>query len=143
MLFNTGAINRLGRVEDGTTTSDYHPEEIKKQVTIHTTLVPCEWNDTKLNLLDSPGFSDFIGDVQGVLRVVDNALFMVCAVAGVEVQTELIWDMANDAKLPRVVFINKMDRENANFEKVLGEIEEATAGQLYSGSNPHRGGGDF
>ena len=130
MLFNTGAINRLGRVEDGTTTSDYHPEEIKKQVTIHTTLVPCEWNDTKLNLLDSPGFSDFIGDVQGVLRVVDNALFMVCAVAGVEVQTELIWDMANDAKLPRVVFINKMDRENANFEKVLGEIEEQLPGSF-------------
>ena len=130
MLFNTGAINRLGRVEDGTTTSDYHPEEIKKQVTIHTTLVPCEWNDTKLNLLDSPGFSDFIGDVQGVLRVVDNALFMVCAVAGVEVQTELIWDMANDARLPRLVFINKMDRENANFEKVLGEIEEQLPGSF-------------
>ncbi|MBU7005704.1 elongation factor G [Phosphitispora fastidiosa] len=130
MLFNTGAINRLGRVEDGTTTSDYHPEEIKKQVTIHTTLVPCEWNDAKLNLLDSPGFSDFIGDVQGVLRVVDNTLFMVCAVAGVEVQTELIWDMASESGLPRVVFINKMDRENANFEKVLGEIEQQLPGSF-------------
>ncbi len=130
MLFNTGAINRLGRVEDGTTTSDYHPEEIKKQVTIHTSLVPCEWNNVKLNLLDSPGFSDFIGDVQGVLRVVDNALFMVCAVAGVEVQTELIWDMANEAGLPKVIFINKMDRENANFEKVLGEIEQQLPGSF-------------
>ncbi|WP_418790625.1 elongation factor G [Phosphitispora sp. TUW77] len=130
MLFNTGVINRLGRVEDGTTTSDYHPEEIKKQVTIHTSLVPCEWNNVKLNLLDSPGFSDFIGDVQGVLRVVDNALFVVCAVAGVEVQTELIWDMANETSPARVMFINKMDRENANFEKAVGEIEQQLPGSF-------------
>ena len=69
MLFNTGILSRLGRVEDGTTTSDYHPEEIAKQVTIHTSLVPCEWNGVKINLLDTPGFSDFIGEVKGALRV--------------------------------------------------------------------------
>lgn len=130
MLFNTGAINRLGRVEDGTTTSDFHPEEIKKQVTIHTSLVPCEWKNTKLNLLDTPGFSDFISDVKGVLRVVEGALFVVCAVAGVEVQTELIWAMANDSELPKIIFINKMDRENANFDKVMGEIQETLNGNF-------------
>lgn len=129
MLFNTGAINRLGRVEDGTTTSDFHPEEIKKQVTIHTSLVPCEWKNTKLNLLDTPGFSDFISDVKGVLRVVDGALFVVCAVAGVEVQTEIIWNMSGTEN-PKAIFINKMDRENANFDKVLGEIQETLPGNF-------------
>ena len=130
MLFNTGAINRLGRVEDGTTTADFHPEEIKKQVTIHTSLVPCEWNNTKLNMLDTPGFSDFISDVKAVLRVVDGALFLVCAIAGVEVQTELIWGMAGEANLPKIIFINKMDRENANFDKALGEVEQMLAGNI-------------
>lgn len=130
MLFNTGAINRLGRVEDGTTTSDFHPEETKKQVTIHTSLVPCEWKNTKLNLFDTPGFSDFIGDVTGVLRVAESTLFVVCAVAGVEVQTELIWSMAEDSELPKVIFVNKMDRENANFDKVLEEIEENLTGNF-------------
>ncbi|MHB9095350.1 MAG: elongation factor G [Eubacteriales bacterium] len=130
MLFNTGVISRLGRVEDGTTTSDFHPEEIKKQVTIHTSLVPCEWKNSKLNLLDTPGFSDFISEVKGVLRVVDGALFVVCAVAGVEVQTEIIWNMATDAELPKIIFINKMDRENANFEKAMGEVQETLPGNF-------------
>jgi len=124
MLFNTGAINRLGRVEDGTTTADYHPEEINRQVTIHASLVPCEWQNLKLNVLDTPGYSDFIGEVRGVLRVVDSALFVVSAVDGVEVQTEIIWDFAQEAGIPRMVFINKMDRENANFYKVLDELKE-------------------
>lgn len=130
MLFNTGAINRLGRVEDGTTTADFHPEETKKQITIHTSLVPCEWKDHKLNFFDTPGFSDFISDVQGTLRVVDGSLFVVCAVAGVEVQTELIWNMASEAGLPKVIFINKMDRENASFDKTLAEIEQNLPGSF-------------
>lgn len=124
MLFNTGVINRLGRVEDGTTTADYHPEEINRQVTIHATLVPCEWKDCKLNIIDTPGYSDFISEVKGTLRVVDGALFVVSAVDGVEVQTDVIWDFAVEANLPRVLFINKMERENANFYKVLDELVE-------------------
>ncbi|MCS5695874.1 elongation factor G [Desulfofundulus thermocisternus] len=122
MLFNTGAISRLGRVEDGTTTSDYHPEEINRQVTIHTSLVPCEWQNHKLNLLDTPGYSDFIGEVYGVLRVVETALFVVSAVDGVQVQTEVIWDLLKDNQ-SRLIFINKMDRENANFFKVLDDLQ--------------------
>ncbi len=122
MLFNTGAISRLGRVEDGTTTADYHPEEINRQVTIHTSLVPCEWQNHKLNLLDTPGYSDFIGEVYGVLRVVETALFVVSAVDGVQVQTEVIWDLLKDNQ-SRLIFINKMDRENANFFKVLDDLQ--------------------
>ncbi|MFZ5597255.1 MAG: elongation factor G [Bacillota bacterium] len=124
ILFNTGAINRLGRVEDGTTTSDYHPEETSRQLTIHASLVPSEWKVCKINLIDTPGYSDFIGEVKGALRVVDSTLFVVSAVDGVEVQTEIIWDFADDKNMPRVVFINKMDRENANFYKVLDELKE-------------------
>ena len=130
MLFNTGAINRLGRVEDGTTTSDFHPEEIKKQVTIHTSLIPCEWKDTKLNMLDTPGFSDFISEVKGTLRVVEGTMFLVCAVAGVEVQTEIIWELASQAELPKIIFINKMDRENANFDKTLDEVQQKLPGNF-------------
>lgn len=124
MLYNTGAISRLGRVEDGTTTSDYHPEEINRQITIHASLVPCEWKNTKLNVIDTPGYSDFIGEVKGALRVVDGAVFVVSAVDGVEVQTEVIWDFAEEKNLPRLVYINKMDRENANFFKVMDELKE-------------------
>jgi len=123
MLYNTGVLSRLGRVEDGTTVSDYHPEEIARQVTIHTSLVPCEWNGIKINLLDTPGFSDFIGEVKGALRVSDAAMFVVSAVDGVEVQHEVIWDIADDYNLPRIVFVNKMDRENSNFGKVLEDLK--------------------
>jgi elongation factor G len=123
MLFNTGVLSRLGRIEDGTTVSDYHPEETARQITIHTSLVPCEWNGVKINLLDTPGFSDFIGEVKGALRVADAAMFVVSAVDGVEVQHEVIWDIADDYNLPRLVFINKMDRENANFDKVLADLK--------------------
>ncbi|MFZ5640697.1 MAG: elongation factor G, partial [Bacillota bacterium] len=124
------AITRLGRVEDGTTTADYHPEETKRQVTIHTSLVPCEWKDRKINLLDTPGYADFISDVKGALRVVDCGLFVVCAASGVEVQTEIIWNMADETGLPRIVFINKMDRENANFFKTLDSLRENLTGNF-------------
>ncbi|RYD04467.1 hypothetical protein N752_13925 [Desulforamulus aquiferis] len=122
MLFNTGTLSRLGRVEDGTTTSDYHPEETARKMTIHTSLVPVEWNKTKVNLLDTPGFSDFIGEIKGSLRVADGALFVISAVDGVQVQHEVIWDMAGE--MPKFVIINKMDRENANFDKVLDSLKE-------------------
>jgi len=123
MLYNTGVLSRIGRVEDGTTTSDYHPEEINRKITVHTSLVPCEWKERKLNVLDTPGFSDFIGEVKSALRVVESALFVVSAVDGVQVQTEVIWDLADEAKLPRAVFINKMDRENADFMKTFEDLE--------------------
>ena len=138
MLYNTGVLSRLGRVEDGTTVSDYHPEEIARQVTIHTSLVPCEWNGIKINLLDTPGFSDFIGEVKGALRVSDAAMFVVSAVDGVEVQHEVIWDIADDYNLPRIVFVNKMDRENSNSRQSTRRPQGEIQGKLCSRSNPHR-----
>ena len=123
LLFNTGVLSRLGRVEDGTTTADYHPEETARQITVHTSLVPCELDGVKVNLLDTPGFSDFIGEVKSALRVSDTAMFVVSAVDGVEVQHEIIWDIADQYNLPRIVFINKMDRENANFDRVLDDLK--------------------
>jgi len=130
MLYNTGILSRLGRVEDGTTTADYHPEEVAKQITIHTSLVPCEWNGVKINLLDTPGFSDFIGEVKGALRVADCAMFVISAVDGVEVQHEVIWDIAEKYNLPKIIFVNKMDRENASFNKVMDELKTKFKGNF-------------
>ena len=122
MLYTSGAINRLGKVEAGNTVTDYDPDEIKRQVTISTSLAPLEWKGTKINLLDTPGFFDFIGEVQGALRVADSAVIVVCAVSGVEVGTEKVWSYADEYHLPRLVFINKLDRENANFDQVLEQL---------------------
>ncbi|NLC38814.1 MAG: elongation factor G, partial [Clostridia bacterium] len=130
LLFNTGATSRLGKVDDGNTVSDYHPEEIKRKVTINTSLVPVEWKDHKINILDTPGYSDFIGDVKSALRVVDGLVVAVCAVSGVEVQTEIVWDFAVEKSLPRLLFINKMDRENANFYRVLDQLKEKFSGLI-------------
>ncbi|MEW6625034.1 MAG: elongation factor G [Bacillota bacterium] len=125
MLFNSGATKRLGRVDDGNTTTDYLPEEIERKVTISLALAPCEWKDNKINLIDTPGYIDFAGDVNSALRVIDSMLVVVCAVAGVEVRTEAVWEYANELNMPRVCFINKMDRENADFYRVLNELKDS------------------
>lgn len=125
MLYNAGHTTRLGRVEDGTTVTDFHPEEIKRKITINATLAPCEWKDHKLNLLDTPGFSDFIGEVKGTMRVVDGLIVVLDAVAGVEVMTQIVWEDAVAANIPRIGFVNKMDRENANFLRVVDQMKEA------------------
>jgi elongation factor G len=124
MLFNAGHTNRLGKVDDGTATTDYFPEEIKRKISVSTALAPCEWKDCKINLLDTPGYADFFGEVKGALRVADSVLLVLCAVSGVEVQTEIGWREADKTNLPKVVFINKMDRENANFDRVLKQMKE-------------------
>ncbi len=124
MLYTSGAVNRLGTIEAGNTTTDYDPDEIKRQVTINTTLAPLEWNNVKINILDAPGYFDFVGDVVGALRVVDSALVVVCAVSGLEVGTEKMWGYAEEINLPRAVFINKLDRENADFDKTLDRLQQ-------------------
>jgi len=106
MLYNTGAIPRLGRVDEGTTVSDYDPEEIKRKISVNCSVVPCEWEGHKINVLDTPGYADFVGEVKGAVRVADGALIVVCAASGVEVGTELVWGYADDNKLPRLAFIN-------------------------------------
>jgi elongation factor G len=124
LLFNAGAITRMGRVDDGTTITDFEPEEIKRKVTISAALAPCEWQDHKINFIDTPGYADFIGEVKGVLRAVDSTLMVLCAASGVEVETEKIWEYARELNLPRMAFINKMDRENADFASVIQEMKE-------------------
>ncbi len=123
MLFATGAIKRLGKVEDGTTTSDYDPDEAKRQISISLSLLPCLWKETKVNLIDAPGYSDFVGEVKAAIRVSEGAVIMVCAASGVEVGTEQTWSYCEQAELPRLIFINKMDRENADFNKTVEQIQ--------------------
>lgn len=130
LAYTTGITNRIGRVDDGNTVSDYHPEEISHNISINTSLIASEWRGTKINFLDTPGFSDFFGDVVSSLQVADTLLVVLDATAGVEVSTELIWDKADEKHLPRVVFINKMDRENSNFEKTLDSLNKNFTQQI-------------
>ena len=124
MLFVAKGINRLGRVDDGTTVMDFDPEETRRQISINTSLAPVEWKEHKINVLDTPGYFDFVGDVVAALTVADSALMVVCASSGVEVGTEKGWGYLEEAGLPRTVFVNKMERENANFQKVVDELRD-------------------
>jgi elongation factor G len=123
MLFNSGEITRLGNTDDGTTTSDYDPDEIKRKISISLSLLPCQWKDCKLNLIDTPGYPDFVAEVKAGLGVCEGAVIVVCAASGVEVGTEQVWEYASEAKLPCLIFVNKMDRENANFFDALKDIQ--------------------
>ncbi|MGH2458347.1 MAG: GTP-binding protein, partial [Chloroflexota bacterium] len=122
MLFDAGAISRLGRVDDGSTTSDYDPEEIRRHISVQLSLLPLEWNDAKINLIDSPGYADFQGEVLEAMRVVDGAIVLFEAVSGVEVGAERAWKYAADRNLPRMIVIGKMDRENADFSRALEQV---------------------
>lgn len=125
MLFVAKGINRLGRVDDGNTVLDFDPEETRRHISINTALAPVEWKNHKINVLDTPGYFDFVGDVIAGLTVADSALLVVCASnGGVEVGTEKSWEYLEEANLPRTIFVNKMERENANFKKALGELRE-------------------
>ncbi len=144
-LFVSGAINRLGRVDDGTTTSDFDPDEVKRKVSINASLLPVEWKDHKINLIDAPGYADFIGDAYSGLAAADSAVIVVCAASGVQVGTELAWEMAAERGVPRAILINRLDRENANFDTTLGQVRETlskrcVAVQLPIGSQDAFGG---
>jgi elongation factor G len=118
-LHATGATTRLGKIEDGTTVSDFEDEEIRRGISLSTSVIPVEYKDVKINVLDTPGYLDFVGEVISALRVVDGAIVLVDSVAGVEVGTEITWQYVEKFNLPRFVVINKMDRDNANFQKAL------------------------
>ena len=119
----TGGSTRLGKVEDGTTVSDYDEEEIRRKISLYTSVLPLEYRDHKINLLDAPGFTDFVGEMISALSVADGAIILIDSVSGVEVGTELAWNYADQFNLPRFIVINKMDRENANFEKAYASVE--------------------
>jgi len=144
-LFVSGAINRLGKVDDGTTTSDFDPDEIKRKVSINASLLPVEWEGHKLNIIDAPGYADFIGDAYSGLAAADSAVIVVCAASGVQVGTELAWEMASERGVPRAILINRLDRENANFGTALDQVRETlskrcVAVQLPIGSQESFGG---
>ena len=122
LLFASGAINRMGRVEDGNTTSDFDPDEVSKGISISLSLAPFEWKDHKVNLLDAPGYADFVGDAEAGLRAADLAIIVVSAVEGLEVQARVAWDIAEHLGIPRAFFINKLDRERASFQRTLDEL---------------------
>ena len=123
-LHFTGASTRLGKIEDGTTVADFEEEEIRRRISLSTAVIPVEYRDCKLNLLDTPGYNDFIGEVISALRVADGAIVLVDSVAGAEVGTEIAWNYCEEMKLPRFVVINKMNRDNANFSKALESARE-------------------
>ncbi len=122
-LFDTGVTSRLGRVEDGTTVSDFEPDEKERQISLATALVPVEWRDCKINFLDTPGYPDFIGELRGALRVADTALVLIDATGGVEVGTEMAWSYVGEYNLPRMIFVNRLDREHTDFFATLEVIQ--------------------
>src|SRR3990170_3694020 len=122
-LFLTGAINRLGRVDDGTTTSDYDADEIKRKISVNLSLLPTEWKGRKINLIDTPGYADFVGEVKAGLRAADAALIVVCAASGLQVGTENVWGFIRERNLPAAAVINRLDRENADFLLTLGQLQ--------------------
>ena len=121
-LFDAGAVKRLGSVEDKTSALDYEAEELRRGMTIGAKLACCEWHDYKINFLDTPGYPDFVGDALGALVAADSALIVVSARSGIEMETERVWQYAEEAALPRAFFINKMDRERADFDRVVEEL---------------------
>ena len=123
-LHSTGATTRLGKIEDGTTVSDYDEEEIRRGISLYSSVVAVEHNGSKINILDTPGYTDFIGEVISALSVADSAMVVIDSVSGFEVGTELAWKYCDQFNLPRMILINKMDRENANFEKAVNSVKE-------------------
>ncbi|MEG1548142.1 MAG: elongation factor G [Clostridia bacterium] len=124
MLFNAGLIERLGRVENGTTVTDFDPEEVKRSISINAALAPLEWKNTKINIIDAPGFFDFYGEVAAAMVLADSALIVVGAVSGPVVGTEKAMNMCKKVNKARMMVVNQMDRENANFDKVMDAITE-------------------
>src|SRR5919199_2754531 len=125
ILFDTGMVNRFGKVDEGTTVTDYDEEEIARKHTLSAGLAYAEWNKQKINLIDTPGIGNFMSDARAALHVADAALVVVDAVAGVMVQTEKVWEAAEELSLPRIVVLNRLDRERASLDRSLTSLREA------------------
>ncbi|MEA2461383.1 MAG: elongation factor, partial [Actinomycetota bacterium] len=124
LLYISGAITRMGKTTEGNTTTDFDEEEIRKGISVSTALAPVEWQGCKINILDAPGYADFISDLRAAMRVADLAIFVVSAVEGLEVQTVAAWNYADELDLPRLVFVNKLDRENSSFRRTLDQMRD-------------------
>ncbi len=125
LLFTSGSIDRLGSVDSGTSTTDFEPEEVARKISISSALGFCNWNNYRINLIDTPGFINFLEDARGCMRAVDGAVVIVSAISGVKAETEKIWKFACEYEVPRIVFVNKMDKENADFSMAISEIEKS------------------
>src|SRR5712692_207707 len=123
-LYDSGAVTRQGKVDEGSSISDYDPDELKRRMSLNAKVLPVEWRDHKINFIDTPGYADFVGEVKAGLRVADAALVVVTAEKSVEVGTELTWRYADERHLPRMVLVNKLDRENTSFEQALESLQK-------------------
>lgn len=130
LLLTAHGITRAGRVEDGTTVCDYDPDEQKRRMSINLAVAPLEWHDDKINLIDAPGYSDFVGDMTAATRVLDGAIIVMDASGGVEVGTEQVWELVRQARVPTMIFVNKLDRENANFFRCIEQAREVLDGAV-------------
>src|SRR5215468_2409370 len=130
ILFAAGATTRVGRVDDGTTTTDFDPDEIERKISLNTSVAFCDYKGHRLNLVDTPGYGDFVADARAGLRVANSAVVVVDAVSGVQVQTEKVWKFANEYALPRVIVINRLDRERADFFRALESLQKRLKGRL-------------
>lgn len=143
ILYNLKLIGRMGKVEDGSTVSDYTKEEQKRGFSIGTSVIPVEWNNSKINILDTPGYFDFVGETFGSLRVSGGAVLLVDASSGVEVGTEKAWTYCEKRKLPRIIFVNKMDKENVDYVKIIRQIKEKFGKKIAPFVVPLGSGNDF
>jgi elongation factor G len=130
LLFNAGAVTRLGKVDDGSTTTDFDPDEIKRKISINTSIAYCDYKGHRINLVDTPGYGDFIADARAGLRVVEAAVVVVDAVAGVQVQTEKVWKFAGEFELPRAIVVNRLDRERSDFFRTLDSLTRRLKGRV-------------
>ena len=124
MAYLAGMTNRLGRVEDGNTVSDYDKEEIKRHFSISTTLIPVPWDKVKINVLDTPGYFDFVGEVEEAVSAADAAIIVVSGKAGVQVGTQKAWNLCEKYKLPRMIFVTDMDVDDVSYRKVVEQLTE-------------------
>ncbi|HLV10955.1 MAG TPA: GTP-binding protein, partial [Trueperaceae bacterium] len=130
LLYQAGAIPTLGAVEDGTTASDYTPEEKRRKISIYSTIHPLTWKGQRFNVIDTPGYADFVSEIRGAMAAADSAMIVVSAVSGVAVGTERVWSSSRERELSTMVVVNKMDRENADFFRAMAEIESTLPGNL-------------
>jgi elongation factor G len=143
MLFSAGSTTRLGRVEEGNTLSDYHPDEIERQISINASLLFCEWKSHKINILDTPGYTDFTGEVKASLRVADTAVVLLKAVEGAEVGTEIVWKYTTEYGNAGVFVVNKLDQENADFERTIQQAREMISHDIVPVQFPLKAGLGF
>lgn len=129
ILYTAKVIDRMGKVENGNTVSDFEPEEIERGISLSLSVLPLEWKGKKINVIDTPGYADFIGEIKSALRAVDSMLIVIDAISGIQVQTEKVWGMGEEEKLPVAFVVNKLDRESADFYENVKAIQERFGGK--------------